>query len=123
MNVSDIVAAWAEHGAIRSLAVGECIYRAGDEGQTMFGLLEGSVRLERPDAVSEVLEAGDCFGEGALAQADHRRFTTATAETDIRLAEIDRERFCLALEKSPVFGLMLIASMSRRLRALKGSVV
>ncbi len=120
MNVSDIVAAWAESGDIRSLSAGEELYRAGDPGLTMYGLLEGEVLLERPGVSSELLIAGDCFGEGALAQSDHQRFCTARARTDIRVAEMSREHFFLALEKSPVFGLMLIASMSRRLRSLKG---
>ena len=89
----------------------------------MFGLLEGRVRLvwttENGQEGYELISAGDVFGAGALVTPDHRRLSTATAETACRLIEMNREKFLFAVQESPMFAIELLASVDERLRDLK----
>ena len=89
----------------------------------MFGVLEGSVRLswtnDNGQQGSEVIEAGNVFGAGALVMDCHRRLSTAQAENDCRLIEMNREKFLFAVQEAPMFAIELLASVDERLRDLK----
>lgn len=120
---ADIVEAWQKHGEPLVLPAGSVIFEAGETGTTMFGLLEGEVSLQINGQELEHITAGDVFGEGAIVQEDHERFTSAIAATDCKLATLDRERFLFLLDTSPVFALDVIASLSARLRTVKSSII
>jgi CRP/FNR family cyclic AMP-dependent transcriptional regulator len=98
---------------------GEIIFRQGEQGQEMYGLLSGEVELKVNDHVKETIKAGDIFGEGAIVQPTHTRASTAIAKTDCEIATLDRERFLFAIQETPLFALEVIKSLSDRLRALK----
>ncbi|BAQ62690.1 cAMP-binding proteins - catabolite gene activator and regulatory subunit of cAMP-dependent protein kinases [Geminocystis sp. NIES-3708] len=66
----------------------------------------------------ETIHEHDVFGEGALVQLDHTRFTTAMAKTDYQLAELNRERFLFLLQEIPLFALKIVRSLSSRLHNL-----
>ncbi|MGL5884109.1 cyclic nucleotide-binding domain-containing protein [Synechococcus elongatus] len=119
---AEIVEAWQKHGEPLLVPAGSVIFNAEEQGTTMYGLLEGEVVLKRGDQELERITAGDVFGEGAIAQDQHQRFSTAVAATDCKLATLDRERFLFLIHNSPVFALDVIASLSTRLRAIKGSL-
>lgn len=101
------------------VAPGEIIFRQGEQGQEMYGLLSGEVELKVNDHVKETIKAGDIFGEGAIVQPTHTRASTAIAKTDCEIATLDRERFLFAIQETPLFALEVIKSLSDRLRALK----
>jgi CRP/FNR family transcriptional regulator, cyclic AMP receptor protein len=96
------------------------IFRSGEPGDCMFGLLEGTVELTwNEDASHERIQAGDVFGAGALVTPDHRRYGDARALTACRVLVMNREKFLFAVQESPMFAIELLGSIDQRLRHLK----
>lgn len=104
------------------VAAGEVIFRQGEHGEEMYGLLSGEVELKVNDQIKETIQAGDVFGEGAIVQPKHTRASTAIAKTDCEIATLDRERFLFAIQETPLFALEVIKSLSDRLRIFKNSL-
>lgn len=114
--------ALADKGEVRQVAAGAVIFRGGEPGDCMFGLLEGTVRLSwNGDAGHEDIQAGDVFGAGALVTSDHRRYGRATALSDCRLLVMNREKFLFAVQEAPMFAIELLGSVDQRLRDLKAA--
>ncbi|MEO1003997.1 MAG: cyclic nucleotide-binding domain-containing protein [Cyanobacteria bacterium J06638_7] len=110
----------SHNGSSLALEPGAVIFRAGDPGDCLYGVLSGSVRLTWGDgSQAEILGAGRCFGQGALVQPDHRRFGTATASEATTLLVLQRPGVLFALEQLPMFGLQLLESTERRLQHLR----
>ena len=110
----------ADHGQVRELSPGDVVFAAGEPGDCFFGVLDGQVRLAWGDGShGELLQAGQCFGEGALVQHSHTRHGTATATEPSRLLVINRETFLFALETLPMFALELLASLENRLQTVR----
>ena len=111
-----------EHNVI-SLKSGEVLFRPGETGSTMFGLLEGAIRItwigEAGQSGQEDIPLGNVFGAGALVVEGHKRLGMATATMDCRLIEMTREKFLFALHETPMFALELLASIDERLRDIK----
>lgn len=101
---------------------GETIFKEGETGDRMFGIIEGDVELSINGRSIEVLSAGDVFGIGALVHEDHLRASTAIAKTDCTIAALDRQHFMFAVQSSPVFALEVIRSYSDRFRKSKGAI-
>lgn len=120
MNALDTMLALSAQGEVQEVAAGETIFRSGDSGDCMFGLLEGTVELTWAEANGkEMIRAGDVFGAGALVTENHQRFGNATAVTACRLLVMNREKFLFAVQESPLFAIELLASIDARLRLLK----
>ena len=119
----DTMRALAQKSEVHGVHAGDVIFKADDPGASMFGVLEGRVRLnwtnENGQQGYELIEAGNVFGAGALVMEGHRRLGTAQAETDCRLIEMNREKFLFAVQESPMFAIELLASVDARLRDLK----
>lgn len=98
---------------------GEVIFRDGEKGHIMYGVMEGEVEMWIENRLIEVIQSGDVFGQGALIHEDHSRASTAIAKTDCKLACLNRERFLFAVQETPVFALELMRSYSNRYRRLK----
>jgi CRP/FNR family cyclic AMP-dependent transcriptional regulator len=120
VNALDTMRALASQGEVSEVEAGDFVFRAGEPGNCMFGLLEGSVELNwNGGAGQERIEAGDVFGAGALVTPDHRRFGDARALTPCRVLVMNREKFLFAVQESPMFAIELLASIDQRLRSLK----
>jgi len=120
MNALDTMRALASKGEVQDFAAGELIFRSGETGACMFGLLEGSVELSwNEDNGHERIEAGDVFGAGALVTPEHRRYGNAVALSDCRVLVMNREKFLFAVQESPMFAIELLASIDHRLHHLK----
>ncbi len=105
---------------LRTYGPGDVIFRSGDPGDCLYGVLEGSVQLAWDgDGSFETLPAGSCFGIGALVDPEHLRHGTATATTTTRLLVMNREEFLFALQELPMFGLEMLHALDERLRDLK----
>lgn len=113
------IQALAGKRAPRHLRAGEVIFRSGDSGDTLYGVVSGQVELNWGADRVEIIEAGSCFGAGALADPEHRRFGTATALTETELLEMDREQFLFAMQELPMFGLEMLHDLEIRLQKLK----
>ncbi|MFM8603980.1 MAG: Crp/Fnr family transcriptional regulator [Cyanobium sp.] len=120
MNALDTMRALASKGEVIDVEPETLIFRSGEAGDCMFGLLKGSVELNWNDGRNhEIVEAGEVFGAGALVTQDHRRYGNARALTLCRLLVMNREKFLFAVQESPMFAIELLASIDQRLRHLK----
>lgn len=97
------------------LAAGETIFRKGDDGITMYVIIEGTVDLVSDVERQGSLGPGDLFGEMSLID-DEPRSLSAIAATDVSLAEIDERRFLFLVHEAPTFALHVLGVMADRLR-------
>ena len=101
----------------KSVPAGTVIFKEGETGNEMFGIVEGEVELAAPAGIVAKLGPDDIFGEMAI--IDHQtRMATATATTDTVLAVIDRQRFLWLVHETPTFALQVMRTMAERLRHL-----
>ena len=123
MHALDTMRALASKGEVITLQSGELLFKAGETGSTMFGILEGSIRLNWIDssgqAGHEDIPVGHIFGSGALVMDDHCRLSTATATSTCRLIVMNREKFLFAVQEAPMFAIELLASIDARLRDIR----
>ncbi|MFZ9952097.1 MAG: Crp/Fnr family transcriptional regulator [Vulcanococcus sp.] len=120
MNALDTMRALASKGEVMQVAAGDLVFRSGETGDCMFGLLEGSVELSwNEQSGHEVIKAGDVFGAGALVTPEHRRYGNARAIENSKVLVMNREKFLFAVQESPMFAIELLASIDQRLRQLK----
>ena len=86
MHALDTMRALASKAEVIHLNQGDVLFRTGETGTCMYGLLEGSVRLTWIDSAGheghEDIPVGHVFGAGALVMEDHQRLSTATATSD-----------------------------------------
>ncbi len=94
---------------------GQAIFREGDPGDALYGVLEGEVEIRHREAVLEIVTPGGIFGEMALID-DKPRSATAVARTDCRVAFISRKRFAFLVQQTPNFALVVMRVMAGRLR-------
>ena len=105
----------------RRFARGECIFLAGDPGDSLCIIEEGRVRiaLPAPDGRGEVTVAvlgpGDFFGELALLDG-HPRSADAVGTEAGRLLLLRRADFLGCLEERPRMAIRLLGVLSQRLR-------
>jgi len=83
---------------------GELLIQQGDEGASMFILVDGraTVTVERDGLSKQVgsLNPGDCFGEMSLLTGE-RRSATITASADCEVVEIGKDVLAKSLEQNP----------------------
>jgi len=96
------------------------IVQAGDDGNAMFVLLNGSVKISyyAPDGrevILSLLEEGAFFGEMSLLDKQPRSATVTTLET-ATIAQIRRRDFERLLLKKPELSLKLLSEVVSRLR-------
>ncbi|MEB3332271.1 MAG: cyclic nucleotide-binding domain-containing protein [Synechococcaceae cyanobacterium] len=113
------IAALAGKRPVRSFSAGDVIFRSGDSGDRVYGIVSGDVQLSWGGDQVETLGPGSCFGAGALVDREHRRFGTATALTDVGLLEMNREEFLFAMQELPMFALEMLHDLETRLQNLK----
>ncbi|MCP9815794.1 cyclic nucleotide-binding domain-containing protein [Synechococcus sp. GreenBA-s] len=115
------VQAFTDASSVRDLQAGATLFREGDPGERLYGLLEGVIELrEARGSAAERITAGHVFGAAALVTGGHRRQATAVALEPCRLLELDRETFLFAVQETPMFALALIAGLEERLEQVKG---
>jgi CRP/FNR family transcriptional regulator, cyclic AMP receptor protein len=124
--------ALAPSSRVLTFEAGDLIFRPGEPGESLYGVLDGSVRLSwvsnpeqdlineapasEPPGIHELLNAGDVFGAGGLVSTGHHRINKAQAATNCRLLVMNREEFLFALHESPVFSLEMLDSLEARLK-------
>ncbi|MEM9505145.1 MAG: cyclic nucleotide-binding domain-containing protein [Cyanobacteria bacterium P01_E01_bin.43] len=103
----------------QTLKAGDVIFKAGDAGNVMYGIISGTVAMQVEGKTVETIEAGDVFGEGALVHPDKLRRSTAIAQSDCELALLNEERFKFLIENTPTFAIDVMRSYSDRLQHFK----
>ena len=103
-----------------SIAVdaGEAIVREGDEGETLYIVLEGEIEVtRRVDGTERVVARrgrNEIFGETAIV-GDGIRTATVSARTDCRLIPISREDFLTRIRTQPELALFVLQVLVARL--------
>jgi CRP/FNR family cyclic AMP-dependent transcriptional regulator len=100
---------------IRSFAAGDVIFSEGEEGDSMFAVLEGQVEIRKGARTLEVVGTGGVFGEMAL--IDHQpRSAAAIARTNCQVTAVSTKRFMLLVQQTPYFALQIMQVLAERLR-------
>lgn len=103
----------------RDYSDGEVVFWEGEEGNTMYVIQRGQVRVTKitgeGDATIAILGPGEVFGEMALF-AKQSRSTTVTAMEDARILSIDKAKFFQTVARDPSLAFNLLEVMSDRLR-------
>jgi uncharacterized membrane protein len=104
----------------RPVTAGTVLFRAGDDGDAMYLVESGRVRISVTDADNEVvvvaeLAQGDFFGEMAIIDGK-KRSADSTVVQDARLAVLSREKFLGFIEKNPSVTMEMLTAAFARLR-------
>ena len=103
----------------RNVDAGKVIFREGEEGDQMFIIQEGQVKISRnitgKEQILAVLGKGDFFGEMAIV-SKIRRTATVTALTPVKLLAFNREGFLNMITKNAKIALNVIDKLCRRLQ-------
>lgn len=92
----------ASVGVSRAVLPGEELFGRGEDGQSMFLVDTGEVRLCFDDGLADkLLGPGQYFGELAVFIGRHQRFARAVAETAGVLYEITQAAFESLIEREP----------------------
>ena len=110
----------------KRLRAREVLFRKGDPGSALYGVLRGRLRVfsSGPDAkelVFRFLEAGDVLGEVALFDAQVRSATVEAVE-QCELLSLQRRDLIPFLEQHPRVAIKLAAVLARSLRELSQRV-
>jgi len=87
----------------------------------MYLLLEGEVALSAKGKSIGTVKLGHIFGEMA-AISDSPRSATAVARSACRVIALDDRQFFSALQKTPQFALMMLGTLTQRLRGMMAQV-
>jgi len=104
----------------RTLAAGECLFRLGEPGDSMFIVTSGAVELFVKDTAGQKIilhtaTCGDFFGELSLLDGGSRT-ASATANEPSNLLVLDREDLQQLFRKRPDAALDMLAAMGRMTR-------
>jgi CRP-like cAMP-binding protein len=104
----------------RSVPKGSIIFRKGDPGVGLVGVVSGSVKIsvtspEDRDVVLNIIRAGEVFGEIALLDG-RPRTANASAMSDCELIVIERREFLPFLRNNPEVTIKLMEILCARLR-------
>ena len=99
---------------------GAVLFRAGDEGDAMYLIEEGKVRIcvrakDGHEVTLTELDRGDFFGEMALLDGNRRSADAQVAE-HARLAVLSREHFLSFMRSNPNVALEMLTALANRLR-------
>src|SRR5882672_2330188 len=105
----------------REVATGTALFRAGDDGDAMYLIESGRVRIavsdeDKKEIVLAELARGDFFGEMAILDGKQRSADAVIAE-DARLAVLSRENFLRFIHNKPTVALEMLSATFSRLRS------
>jgi CRP/FNR family transcriptional regulator len=117
---SDSAAALEAMLTTRSVARGHVVFREGDEGDRLFIVIDGKVKISRAAAdgrenLLAVLGSGEMFGELSLFDPGPRT-ATVSAVTDSTLASLDHDDLRPLLVERPGVAVELLQALAQRLR-------
>src|SRR3990172_4454346 len=116
----DVLEALAQKVTHRALAKESTLFRRGDEGDALYVIDNGWVKIVRQDEQGGELELNRCgpgesIGEMSLLDREPRS-ASVVALTDSEVLELKREAFFELINQRPDVALILIRSISSRLR-------
>jgi CRP/FNR family transcriptional regulator, cyclic AMP receptor protein len=104
----------------RRMPPGEVLFLKGDEGDALYGILAGRVRISTSapngkEVLLNIMEPGDIFGEIALLDGNPRT-ADATALASGELMVIKRQDFLSLLRDEPLLAVHLLKLVCERFR-------
>ena len=103
----------------RDVQAGRVIFEEGEEGDQMFIIQEGQVKVSRlisgKEQILAILGKGDFFGEMAIV-TKVKRTATVTALGPVKLLAFNREGFLNMITKNAKIALNVIDKLCRRLQ-------
>ena len=93
----------------------ETIFDEGAQGDAMYLIVDGRVKVHSGDHVIAELGTSQVFGEMSILDAEPRS-ASITALTELTLLKIQREDFAEILAEKPEISLGVIKVLTRRLR-------
>lgn len=97
---------------------GMVLFREGDEGDELFIIQTGSVKISKKaknaETILATLKAGDFFGEMSMF-TDKKRSATATVMEKSEILTFKKTSFHFMIEQNQDFALTMIKTMSERL--------
>jgi CRP/FNR family transcriptional regulator, cyclic AMP receptor protein len=109
----------ASVASTKRYAPGSTLVRAGNPADAFFVILDGSALVEVPGR-GVTLAAGDFFGEMALLDGEPRS-ATVVAVSEVYVMTVARTKFLKLLEAEPKISLAIMATLTRRLRAVQAA--
>ncbi len=105
---------------------GEIIFKEGEQGNCMYVIQSGKVRITKSDSAGErtiaVLENGELFGEMALFDKLPRS-ATARALGDARILSMDKKRLFAGISRDPTLAFKTLEAVSGRIRKLNDEIM
>jgi CRP/FNR family cyclic AMP-dependent transcriptional regulator len=99
----------------KSLSEGECLFQKGDEGDAMYIILDGSIRIHDANTTLATLKSGQHFGELSLLDTDTRS-ASASANERTELLMLRQGPFYELIERHFSIANGLIKTLCQRLR-------
>lgn len=118
----DLLNQFADRLQLISFDSGTPIIRKGDDGDSMFVIAAGKVKIHDGEHVVAVTEAGNFFGEFSLLDAAPRSMSV-TALDDVKAISISRELFYNLLKSHPEVAKKIISTLTSRLRNQNESII
>ncbi len=118
LEAAEIVRLLQKQSEPETFSAGQEIFKEGEPGDVMYGILEGKIDLVVHGKTVETVDTGEVFGVGVLVGVGYRTYT-AIAKTDCKLAFLDRRQFLFAVQETPIFALKVMKSYSERLSRLE----
>ena len=98
----------------------QIIFAEGDTGDKMYIVQDGSVDISKENNGNNLFLStftkGEIFGEMALVENMSRSATAAAGDSGAAVMEIDSSQFIYLVSQQPVFALVVLKTMSQRLR-------
>ena len=104
----------------KRFAAGTILFGRDEEGDTMYEIVSGSIRIYTHDAAGNELtlivrKAGEVVGEMTLIDR-RRRSASAIAHEPLEVLELNRDNFLKFLRERPAVGLQMMRTLSGRIR-------
>lgn len=102
----------------RVFNAGQPIFRENEEGQSMFIVASGKVKLHLESTTIKEHGEGGFFGEMSLFDSEMRSASATAIEADTVCLELTQQQVFTAIEETPGIALNIIKILSRRIREL-----
>jgi CRP-like cAMP-binding protein len=119
---ADLIAKLSDSLQTISYKSGTPIINKGEEGDSMFIILNGQVKIHDDEHVVATMESGNYFGEFSLLDSAPRSMSV-TAVNDVTTVSVQRELFFKILQNQPDVSQKIISTLTKRLRKQNESLI
>ena len=120
-NTLDVVEHFRDARVIKALPAGTTLFRAGDQPDFLYILVEGQANILVGSTIVEVAARGALLGEMALIDGKPRS-ATVVARTACKVVPIDVAHFDLLVQETPAFSRYVMNAMVERMRRMNSNL-